>query len=86
MRADQCRFCSSRRCRYRIYAVGWDEVACSKHGTQLEIVADLEVTATKLHHSGMSLKRRNPADTTPAGFAARVAECRAKAPVEAPRV
>ncbi len=42
-RADQCRFCSSCTCFFRIVAIGFDEVACAAHATYLERFADAEL-------------------------------------------
>lgn len=42
-RADQCRFCSSCRCFYRIVAVSFDELACREHVAELERFADAEL-------------------------------------------
>lgn len=45
MRADQCKFCKSRNCHYRIVSSKdngktYDEVACSKHTHDLEKDSD----------------------------------------------
>ena len=46
MRADQCRFCSSRRCYNRLVSIDrrhpWDELACRNHVRDLELLADKE--------------------------------------------
>lgn len=45
MRKDQCKFCNSRRCHYRIVSCNdngkiYDEVACSKHTHELDKDSD----------------------------------------------
>ena len=41
--AAECRFCRSHRCRTRIVAIGFDEVACELHARDLEKFADAEL-------------------------------------------
>lgn len=51
MRADQCKFCKSRNCHYRIVSSNdngkaYDEVACWKHSHDLD--KDSDIVAPKV--------------------------------------
>lgn len=60
VRRDQCRFCSSRSCHYRIWTTDlrFDEVACRKHISLLEALADSSIIGQRNHlTSSEKLKR-----------------------------
>lgn len=64
MRKDQCKFCTSRKCNTRIVTpnLGYDEIACRKHGRELEKHADETLNGgLRCNTSSMgSLKRGDP--------------------------
>lgn len=64
MRKDQCLFCSSRKCDYRIVTpdLKYDEIACIRHSRQLEEHADNALNGAlrcNLSTTGQ-VKRRDP--------------------------
>ena len=58
MRRDQCFACKSRKCGTRIWAAGFDEIACSKHVKELEALADTTLMgAVRIYTSGYQARR-----------------------------
>lgn len=51
-RADECLFCCSRSCYFRIWSDDgcYDEVACRAHGRDLELHADVELRGKSRMH------------------------------------
>lgn len=77
MRKDQCFACGSRKCGTRIWAAGFDEIACFKHVKELETLADTTLMgAVRIYTSGYSAKREKLLSAKE--FAARVAAFRAE--------
>lgn len=64
MRKDQCLFCTSRRCHSRVVSSQdngktFDEVACSKHASQLDMHSDKTAPKVmKLFISGTGTYKR----------------------------
>jgi len=77
-RSNQCRFCTSRRCRTRIVTLGFDEIACSRHVRDLEALVDQHVLGVRLHQHSSEPLRRVPGDSSVEGYAALVANFRAE--------
>ena len=58
MRKDQCFACGSRKCGTRIWAAGFDEIACFKHVKELEALADTVLMgAVRIYTSSYQAKR-----------------------------
>ena len=60
-RPNQCRFCTSRKCHYRIVALdgSFDELACPSHARHLAALADDRCSTPKNHQmSGFRTLRR----------------------------
>ena len=58
MRKDQCFACGSRKCGTRIWAAGFDEIACFKHVKELEALADTVLMgAVRIYTSGYQARR-----------------------------
>jgi len=65
VRRDTCFRCRSRRCYYRIYTsdLTFDEIACNRHRTDLEIHADAKLGnpgKLRTHLSSSGLVKRAP--------------------------